>query len=177
MTRRNLGPTELKRLHREWRHRTPERRVAVLLESVEGPFNVGGVLRTAAAMRVDDVWLVGRTPGPDNPKVGRTALGTERYLTLHRAEGTAEAVHAARARGYALVGVELAEAAEPVFAMDLSGPVCLALGHEDRGLSSELLGACDRIGFIPQLGRVGSLNVASAAAIALYEARRQGWTA
>ncbi len=172
---RNLGPTELKRLHREWRHRTPERKVAVLLESVEGPFNVGSILRTAAALRVDDVWLVGRTPGPENPKVAKTALGTERYVTLHRAERPADAVRAVRAAGYALVGVELADPATPLFRLDLTGPVCLAVGHEDRGLSAELLDACDRVGFVPQLGKVGSLNVATAASIALYEARRQAW--
>lgn len=172
---RNLGPTDLKRLHRAWRDRTPPRRIAILLESVEGPFNVGGILRTAAALRVDDVWLVGRTPGPENPKVGKTALGTERYVTLHRTERTAEAVRAVRTAGYTLVGLELAEPASALFELDLTGPVCLAVGHEDRGLSNELLEACDRIGYVPQLGKVGSLNVTTAAGIALYEVRRQGW--
>ena len=53
-------------------------------------------------------------------------------------------------------------------------------GHEvttfNRGLTEAVLAECDTVGFIPQLGRVGSLNVAAAAAIAVYEARRQAWT-
>ena len=51
------------------------------------------------------------------------------------------------------------------------------VGHEERGLSKATLAACDRVGFVPLLGRVGSLNVATAAALALYEVRRQEWTA
>jgi tRNA (guanosine-2'-O-)-methyltransferase len=58
---------------------------------------------------------------------------------------------------------------------DLSGDVCLAVGHEDRGLSAACLQSCDAVVYLPQLGRVGSLNVATAAAIALYEVRRQEW--
>ena len=50
------------------------------------------------------------------------------------------------------------------------------VGHEDRGLSAAVLAACDQVAFIPQLGRIGSLNVATATAIALYEVRRRAWT-
>ena len=60
---KQLGSTDLKRLHREWRRRT-EGRVALLLDSVQTPFNVGAIERTAAAMRVDDVWLSGSTADP-----------------------------------------------------------------------------------------------------------------
>jgi tRNA (guanosine-2'-O-)-methyltransferase len=52
----------------------------------------------------------------------------------------------------------------------------VAIGNEDHGLSPAALAACDSVAFIPMMGRVGSLNVATAAAIALYEFRRQGWT-
>ncbi|HET8618357.1 MAG TPA: TrmH family RNA methyltransferase, partial [Acidimicrobiales bacterium] len=92
--------------------------------------------------------------------------------------GTApEAAAAARDAGYRIVGVELTDDAVPLDRVALDGPVALALGHEDRGLSPAALGACDAVAFIPQLGRVGSLNVATAAAIALYEVRRRGWAA
>ena len=171
---RNLGGTELKRLHREWR-RQAGGRISLLLDSVATPANVGSIIRTAAALRVEDVWLCGQTPEPDAAGVGRTAMGTERYLTFHRVEAAAAAAGAARDAGYRVVGIELAEGASPIHATDLAGAVCLALGHEDRGLSPALLREVDGLAFIPQLGKVGSLNVATAAAIALYEARRQGW--
>jgi tRNA (guanosine-2'-O-)-methyltransferase len=53
--------------------------------------------------------------------------------------------------------------------------VCLALGHEDRGCSAALLAGADAVAYVPQTGKVGSLNVAAAAAIALAEARRREW--
>jgi tRNA (guanosine-2'-O-)-methyltransferase len=63
----------------------------------------------------------------------------------------------------------------PLHRAALGGDVCLAFGHEDRGCSPGLLAAADQIAYIPQVGRVGSLNVAAATAIALAEARRREW--
>lgn len=171
---RILGSTDLKRLHRTWRRRAPSR-LGLLLDSVATPVNVGSILRTAAAMRVDDVWLGGQTSGTDSPGVAKTAMGSERFVSLHRVADVADAIGAVREAGYRLVGVELADDGEPVHEADLAGDVCLAVGHEDRGLSSAVLTGADSLVYVPQLGRVGSLNVAVAAAIALYEARRQGW--
>lgn len=172
---RPYGDTELKRLHREWRHRTGGR-VAVLLDSVQQPFNVGAIIRTAAALRAEHLWLAGATsPVPSSAKVGRVSLGTERYLPWTTVAAVEDGVAAARAAGFSLVGVELAPGAVPLHEARLAGDVCLALGHEDRGLSSACLEACDELVFVPQLGKVGSLNVAHAAAIALYEVRRRAW--
>jgi tRNA (guanosine-2'-O-)-methyltransferase len=173
---RTLGPTELKRLHRQWRRRT-EGRVALVLEDVQNPFNVGSLVRSAAALGVDHVWAVGATPPPTGPKVSKTAMGTERYLTWTAVDDIAEAVDQAHADGYQVVGVELAEGAAPLHDLDLAGDVALVLGHEDRGLSRVALAACDAVGFIPLVGKVGSLNVATATGMALYEVRRQGWAA
>ena len=49
------------------------------------------------------------------------------------------------------------------------------VGNEDHGISRGALDACDSVGFLPQLGKVGSLNVATAASIAIYEWARQRW--
>lgn len=171
---RSLGSTDLKRLHREWRKQAPGR-IGLLLDSVATPANVGSILRTAAAMRVDDVWFCGQTPDTSHPGVGKTALGSERYLTVHLTEKPTEAVAQVAAAGYRLLAVELAQGAQPIHAVDLTGSVCLAVGHEDRGLTSAVLDAADAVVFIPQLGKIGSLNVATAASIAIYEARRQAW--
>lgn len=173
---RSLGSTDLKRLHREWRRQAPGK-VGLLLDSVATPYNVGSILRTAAALRVEDVWLCGQTADETHAGTQKTALGSQRFLTFHHVEDPAAAVTAAKAAGYRVVGIELADGAEPIHRVDLTGAVCLALGHEDRGLTAAVLGGADALAFIPQQGRIGSLNVATAASIALYEARRQGWPA
>jgi tRNA (guanosine-2'-O-)-methyltransferase len=173
---KQLGPTDLKRLHRSWQRRT-ERRVALLLEGVQSPFNVGAIVRTAAALRVDHLYLAGPTASPAHPKAGKTAMGTERYLTWTTFPSGSAALEAARADGYHVVGLELAEGAVPIHELALAGDaeVCLAVGNEDHGLSPACLAGCDSVAYLPQLGRVGSLNVATAAAIALYEIRRREW--
>ncbi len=171
---KNLDSTGLKRLHREWRRRT-ETDVALLLDSVQTPYNVGAILRTAAAYRVSHLWLAGATAAPTHSKTAKTALGTGRYLTWTTTETVEEAVDKLTKSGYGLVGVELADDAVPLNEVEFPNRTCLALGHEERGLSAMVLEACDTVAFIPQLGKVGSLNVAAAAAIALYEAHRRLW--
>jgi len=173
---RNLSSTELKRLHRTWRHET-DGRLALLLDGVQTPYNVGSILRTAAALRVDHLWLAGPTASPTDAKTQKTALGSQKFLTWTITPAVEDACKGIRDAGYRLVGVELADQAEPLHALDLRHDICLALGHEDRGLSQACLDACDAIGFVPLLGKIGSLNVATAASLAMYEVRRQAWTA
>jgi tRNA (guanosine-2'-O-)-methyltransferase len=174
---KRLDGTGLKRLHRDWRRRT-EGRVALVLDGVSAVFNVGSILRTAAAERVEHIWFTANATTPDAPGVQKTALGCDRYLTWEVGGTGAECAAAARAAGYRVVGVELLDEAVALHELDLaSSPLCLVVGHEDHGLAKETIAACDAIGYVPQLGKVGSLNVAVATAIALYEARRQEWAA
>lgn len=173
---KQLGSTDLKRLHRTWRRRT-DGRVSLVLAGLSQPYNVGAILRTAAALRVETVWLVGDTPDPTNTKVARTALGSERYLRLLHTPDAPTAIEAARTDGYACIGLELADDAVPLHELVAVGDVTLVVGHEDRGLTAGVLEACDAVVYLPQLGRIGSLNVATATSIALYELRRRSWAA
>ncbi|HJE61330.1 MAG TPA: TrmH family RNA methyltransferase [Nocardiopsis listeri] len=169
-----LRPTDVKRLNRQWRRRT-EGRLSLMVESVTQPFNLGSILRTCATLGVDRLWLTGNSADPDDPKVGKTALGTGAKVPHERLATTAEALEAARADGYKVVALELAKGAVPLHAAPFEPDVCLAVGAEDHGCSPALLNGADAITYIPQIGRVGSLNVAVATAIALTEARRREW--
>ena len=68
------------------------------------------------------------------------------------------------------------DGAVPLHELPLTDATCLVVGHEDRGLPRPTLDACDDVAFLPQLGKVGSLNVAVATAVALYELRRHEWS-
>ena len=174
MTPRQLGMTEVKRLNRDWRRRT-QARLALLLDSVGQPFNVGSIIRTAAVFGAEQIWLCGETAVPEHPQARRTALGTGRLVTFEREPDPAAAAAAAVEAGLRVIAIELAAGAVPLHEAPLGGDVCLALGNEDHGCSAALLAAADVVAYIPQLGRVGSLNVAAAAAIVLAEARRREW--
>jgi tRNA (guanosine-2'-O-)-methyltransferase len=172
---KQLDGTGLKRLHRDWRRRTT-RRLALLLDGVATPVNVGSITRSAAAYGVEHLWLAGSTVRPDAASARKTALGTERYLTWTEVSLATDAVALAKGAGFTVVGIELADGAVPLHELALADAVCLVIGHEDHGISKACLAACDLVAYLPLVGKVGSLNVAQATSIALYEARRQEWT-
>jgi tRNA (guanosine-2'-O-)-methyltransferase len=172
---RQLGPTDLKRLHRDWNRRSAGR-LALLLEAIQSPYNVGAIVRSAAAYRVEHLYLAGQTISPGNHKAAKLSMGTERYLSWSAFERGADAADAARDDGFTVIGLELADAAVPLHQLTAGSDVCLAVGNEDHGLSPATISACDAVAFLPMTGRVGSLNVATATSIALYELRRQGWS-
>lgn len=172
---KQLSPTDLKRLHREWNRKTGGR-LALMLDGVSSPYNVGAIVRTAAAYRVEHLYLAGATISPSSAKAGKLSMGTERYLSWTSFERGPDAADAAREDGFTVLGLELADAAVPLHQVRAGPDVCVAVGHEDHGLPTATLAACDAVAFLPLMGRVGSLNVATAAAIALYELRRQEWS-
>ncbi len=172
---RQLRPTEVKRLNREWR-RASDTRLAVLLDSVAQPFNVGSIVRSAAAFGADHLWLCGNTAPLGHPGVSKTALGTQRLVEATVEPNPVAAAKAAASAGLRVVAVELADGAVPLHEAPLDGDVCLAVGNEDHGCTAALLAVADAVAYIPLTGRVGSLNVAVAAAIAMAEARRRDWT-
>ncbi|NNE94765.1 MAG: TrmH family RNA methyltransferase [Acidimicrobiales bacterium] len=167
----------MKRLHRRWRKRT-DQQLGLILDGVQQPFNVGSILRSAAAYGVRDLWLVPPTADPGDKKVQITAKGCDRFLHLHTAPDGSAAAEVARAAGYRVVAIELVEGAAPIFETDLSqGPVALVLGHEERGVHRRTLESADATAFLPLTGQIGSLNVGHTATAVLAEVRRQGWVA
>lgn len=172
--RRQLGMTDVKRLNRGWR-RSTRASVSLLLDGVGQPFNVGSIIRTAATFGVRQIWLCGDTASPGHPSARKTALGTDRLISVEHAASAVAGAEAARDAGFRVVAIELASEAVPLHEADLAGDVCLAFGNEDHGCSAGLLAAADLVAYIPQVGKVGSLNVAAAAAIAIAEARRREW--
>ena len=173
---RQLRPTEVKRLNREWR-RASDTRLALLLDSVAQPFNVGSIIRSAAAFGAEHLWLCGNTAPLSHPGAVKTALGTQRLIETTQEPNPVTAAKAAAASGLRVVVVELATGAVPLHEAPLDGDVCLAVGNEDHGCTAGLLAVADAVAYIPQPGRVGSLNVAVAAAVAMAEARRREWAA
>jgi TrmH family RNA methyltransferase len=144
--------------------------LVVVTEGLEKPGNLGAILRSADGAGADALIAIG---GTDlfNPNVIRASVGT--IFSVPIAAATAEATRAwLRDHGLRVVTARV-DAERPHTEADLTGPIALVLGSEAAGLSDAWLGPDVEPVRLPMLGIADSLNVSVAAAVLLYEARRQ----
>jgi tRNA G18 (ribose-2'-O)-methylase SpoU len=152
--------------------------VVLLLDNIRSLYNTGSIFRTADACGVERLVLCGITPRPDQGgrqrrAIAKTALGAEASVRWEYEPETATALQRLKAEGYRLVAVEPAPDAVNLFEWTPPWPVCLVFGHERAGIAAELAGQVDAVVRIPMFGKKGSLNVATAAGVVLYELVRQ----
>jgi TrmH family RNA methyltransferase len=149
----------------------PANPLVVVLEGVEKPGNVGAVLRSADGAGADAV--IAASPRTDliNPNVIRASAGTVFNVPL-AAGSTDEVLAWLRTHAIPILATRV-EGARSYTTVDLRGPVAIAMGAEDAGLSDAWHGDGIEAITLPMLGIADSLNVAATAAIVLYEARRQ----
>lgn len=143
----------------------------VLAESVEKPGNLGAILRTADAAHVDAVLVCDPRVDAYSPNVVRASRGAVFTVPLVETENAA-ALTWLRGRGIRILAATPAAQAEYTH-QDLRGPLAVAVGTEDEGLSDFWMSKADLRVRIPMLGKVNSLNVSIATALIVYEALRQ----
>jgi RNA methyltransferase, TrmH family len=143
----------------------------LLCQGVEKPGNLGAMLRTADAAGVDAVVAADPVTDWGNPNTVRASKGTVFSVPV-ATDPTPVALRWLAAHGIRLVATTPDTPTEHTD-VDLTGPVALAVGTEKTGLTPEVLDAADHRVRIPMVGRANSLNVATSAAIVLYEAVRQ----
>ena len=151
--------------------RLPDDPLVVVLEGVEKPGNLGAVLRSADGAGADAV--IAADPRTDlfNPNAIRASLGA--IFAMPLAAGSSADVQAdLERRGIAVVTARV-DAADLYTGVDLTGPLAIVLGSEADGLTDRWPAPPARPVRLPMLGVGDSLNVSIAAAVLLYEARRQ----
>jgi TrmH family RNA methyltransferase len=141
----------------------------VLLEGIQDPGNLGGLLRTAAAAGATSADLTKGCADAWSPKSLRGGMGAQFVLGVRRRAGIAAALEDFRG---AVVGTS-ARAEKSIYDVDLTGPVMMIFGNEGRGLPDTVLALVHQLVHIPMAGRIESLNVAAAAAICCFERLRQ----
>ncbi len=143
----------------------------VVAESIEKPGNLGAILRTADAAGVDALLVCDPKVDIYNPNVVRASRGT--LFTVPTIEISNEnALSALRKSNIKLVAAT-PQAKTEYTDQDLRGPIAIIVGTENEGLTDFWLSEADEKVKIPMLGKVNSLNVSIAAALIVYEARRQ----
>ncbi len=146
----------------------------VVLENVQDPGNLGGVLRTAEALGVGQVFLLGDCCDPLSPKALRSSMGAVFRLELRKGEDPLTLCRALREEGFTLLAAVPDHSALKVTELSLSSRLCAVfIGNEGNGLREETISLCDKKMTIPMLGRAESLNALSAAAILIWEMKRK----
>ncbi len=147
--------------------------VSIVADSLRSAFNVGGVFRTGECFGVEEIVLSGYSSAPDDPRVARAAMGTERLVAWSRCRSARDAALRLRRRGAFVVALETGDDHPALSALAPRFPCALLLGNERFGLSPSVVAEADARARIPTSGAKASLNVVAALAIALHELRQR----
>jgi len=143
----------------------------VLAEDVQDPRNLGALLRVCEGAGVGRVLLREHGSAPVSATAAKTSAGASEWLPVETIGSSAQRLERLKEEGFWIYG--LAAEGEAPWALDLRGPLVLCVGGEENGLRRLTRERCDALIGLPMRGRVGSLNLATAAAAVLYEAVRQ----
>lgn len=146
--------------------------LAVVLDGVEDPRNLGAVIRTVECAGAHGVFVPERRASGLTETVAKAAAGALEYVPVARAANVVRLIEELKERGVWTIGTA-AEAKTSYTEWDWTQPCALLLGGEGEGLRRLVRERCDVLVGIPLRGRIESLNVSVAAGIVLYEAVRQ----
>ena len=148
--------------------------LVLVLDNLRSAVNLGSIWRLAECLGVSKIYLTGYTATPEQAKVSRAALGTERLVAWEWHPHRDELLMTLRQQGFTLNAFETSPSAIGLDQFTFPGKkTAFLFGNERYGFESDLLKLCDEVIEIPCWGRKNSLNVAVSAGIAVYEVRRQ----
>lgn len=146
------------------------RRLLLALDGVEDPQNLGAVVRVAEGAGASVV-VPERGSAPLSEAVARSSAGAVERVSVARTGNLRRFLDRVKAQGFRVVGLDAA--GTDLYRLDLTGDLVIVLGAEGRGMRRLVREGCDVLARIPMKGALASLNVATAAAAAVYEAVRQ----
>jgi 23S rRNA (guanosine2251-2'-O)-methyltransferase len=149
-----------------------ERPLLVALDQVTDPHNLGAVIRTAEGAGATGVVVPAHGSAQITPAVARASAGAVEHLRVGVVTNLARFLGEVKSGDLWVVGAAR-EAPRSMWQADLSGGLALVFGAEGKGLRPLVRRTCDDLVSIPLEGAVESLNVSVAAAVLVYEAKRQ----
>lgn len=144
----------------------------VVPAAFEDPRNLGACVRAAAGLGVDALLLPGKGSTGLTPAGAKAAAGTENLVSVCRSQDIAKDLKELAEAGFAVLGLD-AQAAQLAHQADLTGPVVIVAGGEDRGIPPHIARCLTGRLILPMAEGVHSYNAAVALALALYETARQ----
>ncbi|MGC8872506.1 MAG: 23S rRNA (guanosine(2251)-2'-O)-methyltransferase RlmB [Caldimicrobium sp.] len=168
---REFNYAELEDIERNWLSRG-EIALVLALDEVQDPQNVGSLLRLSDAFGVHGVIIPKHRACQVTGTVVKVSAGSAFNVPIARVKNLKEALEFFQKRGLWILGLTH-RAEKNIFELDLTLPLLIIAGNEEKGIRPSILERCDFLAKIPMVGRVESLNVSQATGIALYEVLRQ----
>jgi 23S rRNA (guanosine2251-2'-O)-methyltransferase len=143
------------------------RGIVLVFDQITDPHNVGAILRSAAAFGVAAVVTTARHSPEATGVLAKAASGALEYVPIITVGNLARTLAALKERGFLTIGLDSAGDAD-LAGIELAAPLALVLGAEGKGLRQLTRTTCDRVARLDLPGRIKSLNVSNATALALY---------
>jgi tRNA G18 (ribose-2'-O)-methylase SpoU len=165
----------VRRADDDWRTVLPGTDLVVVAERIANADNVGAIFRNAAAFGAGGVLLDADSTDPLYRKAIRTSMGAALVVPFARATPWPAALGELRRAGFTLVAMTPRQAApsiRDIAAIVAGRRTAILVGHEGDGLTPDALGSCEHLARVPMADGVDSINVATAAALGMYEIQR-----
>ena len=146
----------------------------LILDNIRSTHNVGSIFRTADAVGISKIYLVGVTPAPidrfgrERNDISKVALGAEKNIKWEHIENILDIIGSLKKEGFEIVALEQSENSVDYKEFVSPNKMALILGEEVSGIEKETLDVCDSIIEIPMRGEKESLNVSVATGVALF---------
>jgi 23S rRNA (guanosine2251-2'-O)-methyltransferase len=150
----------------------PEPGFLLVLDGIQDPQNLGAIIRSAEAAGVNGCILPRDRAAGVTVAAVRASAGATEHLPIAQVTNLAAFLEFVKSQGFWVVGTDAAGGRD-LFTAELTDPLVLLIGGEERGLRHLTKSRCDLIIQIPSRGKVASLNASAAAAVCLFEAARQ----
>jgi len=145
--------------------------IILITHNIRSLFNIGSLFRSADCFGISKIYLTGYTAKPPRNEISKTALGAEQIVPWEYSKQLPKIIRKLQSECITVIALETIAHATPLPEFKPPSSVAILIGNEVTGISKQHLALCDEIIRIPMLGSKESLNVAVAAAIAMYAIR------
>ncbi len=145
----------------------------LVLDSIQDPHNLGAILRSALASGFTGAILTRERSAPLSGTVAKVASGALAQLPVALVVNLSEALKVLKEQGFWVYGTVVDKKAVSIYDCDFSGPVCIVIGGESKGIRPLVQKQCDHFVTIPMQADFNSLNASAAAAVIMFEVLRQ----